>query len=136
MARRERRARRAARRGARTASTLATLAALSMLACSDDVLGPVCTGEFRYGLSITVRGASGAPAAEGSVGTAVDGEHEETLQVFGPATLVGAGERPGTYDITITRPGFETWSAEGVTVTADECHVHPVSLEANLIPAS
>ena len=48
--------------------------------------------------------------------------------------MVGAGERPGTYDITITKDGFMTWTAENVTVTADECHVIPVSLDANLIP--
>lgn len=115
---------------------VAALAAALALACNDGVVGPgpVCTADFRYGLSITVLDGSGAPAAEGSIGMARDGVYEETLDILGAETMAGAGERPGTYDITISRTGHMTWSAENVTVMADECHVIPVSLEANLIP--
>lgn len=111
------------------------LAALAGLACSDALPGPVCTADFRYGLNITVLDSSGAPAAQGAIGIAVEGdEYEETLTVLGPDVMAGAGERPGTYDITVSRTGYMTWSATNVTVRADECHVIPVSLEANLIP--
>lgn len=106
----------------------------ALLAACGDSTGPVCTTEFVYGLNITVRDGAGAPAAEGATGTAVDGNHTETLMVLDDHTLVGAGERPGTYDITIDKVGYMTWSAENVRVTADECHVIGVSLEANLIP--
>jgi hypothetical protein len=106
------------------------------LACNDGVVapGPGCTEDFRYGLNITVLDGSGEPVAQGSIGIAKDGSHEETLEIIGAETMVGAGERPGTYDVTISRTGHMTWSAENVTVTADECHVIPVSLQANLIP--
>ena len=107
---------------------------LGVTACDDDPMGFACTADFRYGLSINVLEGSGGPAAEGAVGIAVDGDYEETLMVFGPETMVGAGERPGTYDIAISKFGYMTWSAENVTVTADECHVIPVSLDAVLIP--
>ena len=106
------------------------------LGCDDGPTapGPDCTADFRYGLSIVVLDGSGAPAAEGAVGIARDGDHEETLMVLGVDTMVGAGERPGTYDITISKTGYMTWAAGNVTVTADECHVIGVSLQANLIP--
>ena len=103
-------------------------------ACDDDPTGVACTADFRYGLSITVLEGSGGPAAEGAEGIAVDGSYQETLMMVGPDALVGAGERPGTYDITVSKFGYMTWSAENITVTADECHVIPVSLDAVLIP--
>jgi hypothetical protein len=108
--------------------------AAGLTACSSEPTGFACTADFRYGLSIAVLDGAGAPAAAGAFGLAVDGSHMDTLMVLGPDVMVGAGERPGTYDITITKDGFMTWTAENVTVTADECHVIPVSLDANLIP--
>ncbi len=108
--------------------------AAGLVACSSEPLGFACTADFRYGLSISVLDGAGAPAAEGAFGLAVEGSHIDTMMVLGTDVMVGAGERPGTYDITISKEGFMTWSAGNVTVTADECHVIPVSLEANLIP--
>lgn len=115
---------------------LAGVLAITLTSGCDDVFdpGPACTADFRYGLNITVRDGSGAPAAQGSIGIARDGDHEETLEVIGAETMAGAGERPGTYDVTISKTGYITWSAESVTVTADECHVIPVTLQANLVP--
>ncbi|MFV1985877.1 MAG: hypothetical protein ACC682_01235 [Gemmatimonadota bacterium] len=107
--------------------------AAGLVACSEPT-AVACTLEFRYGLSIAVLDGSGTPAAEGAFGLAVEGSFVDTMMVFSPETLVGAGERAGTYDITITKEGFMTWTAENITVTADECHVIPVSLDANLIP--
>ena len=122
-------------RGVRVGGVVAFgIAAVLLAACDDRFVGPACTADFRYGLSITVLDELGRPAAAGATGLAVDGEFTDTLEVFGADTMVGAGERAGTYDITISKPGHMTWSAENVTVTADECHVHGVALQANLIP--
>ena len=106
--------------------------------CSDDSTGPiVCTEEFVYGISIAVRdGATGEAAAVGAEGTITEGDYVETLGVFGDDTLFGAGERAGTYDVRITKDGYEDWTAARVTVTADECHVRTVFLQANLVPSS
>ena len=106
------------------------------IACNDAPTDPiVCTEEFRFGLSIRVLdGATGAGAAEGARGTITEGDYVEELQVFGNDGMFGAGERAGTYDIRITKQGYEEWTASQVTVTADECHVHTVSLQANLVP--
>jgi hypothetical protein len=110
------------------------LFATGVAGCTSDPVGFACTADFRYGLSITVLEGSGGPAADGALGIAVDGDYTEMLEVIGSETMVGAGERPGTYDIDISKFGYMTWSAENITVTADECHVIPVSLDAVLIP--
>jgi hypothetical protein len=100
-------------------------AAVGLAGCGDDSTGPIlCTEEFRLGISIQVRGAEG---------TITEEDYVEVLQIFGDDTMAGAGERAGTYDIRITKPGFNEWTASQVTVTADECHVRTVGLEANLV---
>lgn len=111
------------------------LLAAALAGCGDDSTGPiVCTEEFRYGITIEVRdGGTGAPAAVGAEGTLTEGAYVEALMVFGDDTMLGAGERAGTYDVLITKPGFEDWTASRVTVTADECHVQTVALQANLV---
>jgi hypothetical protein len=53
------------------------------------------------------------------------------MEVWGNA-LVGAGERAGLYELTIMADGYVTWTQSALEVTADECHVDPVSLEALL----
>lgn len=113
---------------------MAIVLAAALLGACDDDLGLVCTTEFVYGLNLTVLDGQGGPAAQGATGIAIDGAYSETLMVLEPETMVGAGERAGTYDITVTKPGYVTWSADDVTVTENECHVNPVTLQANLIP--
>lgn len=117
-------------------SFLIPAAAVALVGCGDDSTGPIaCTEEFRYGITIEVRdGGTGEPAAVGAEGTLTEGDYVEALMVFGEDLLLGAGERAGTYDVLITKQGYEDWTASRVTVTADECHVHPVSLQANLVP--
>lgn len=112
------------------------LVAAALAGCGDST-GPIaCTEEFRYGITIEVRdGATGAGAAVGAQGTLTEGAYVEELMVFGDDAMLGAGERAGTYDVLITKPGFEDWTASRVTVTADECHVRTVALQANLVRA-
>ena len=112
------------------------LTAAVLVGCSDDATGPIlCTEEFVFGVSIEVRdGATGGGAAVGAEGTITEGDFVETLQVFGDDTMLGAGERAGTYGVLITKSGYVDWAASRVTVTADECHVRTVHLQANLIP--
>ena len=111
---------------------------LAAVACGDGVSGPpdlVCTAEAVFGLDVRVLDGSGAPAAEGAVGIAVEGAFADTLVRIGPDRMAGAVERPGTYDVSVSKPGHRTWTATNVTVTEGECHVIPVGLEAVLVPA-
>lgn len=97
----------------------------------------VCTADFRFGISLSVRDSiTRAPIGRGSLitlqsGAAVD-TVKETSTFDGPYGL--AGERAGVFAITIDKAGYRRWSRTGVQVTAGECHVNGVAVEALLQP--
>ena len=93
-----------------------------------------CTDEFAYGISIHASdAASGAPITAGLAGVLTDGSYHEDMMVWPTgATLVGAGERKGTYAATVSATGYRTWSKDGIQVDADRCHVKGVSVDAQL----
>lgn len=91
----------------------------------------VCTALYAYGISITVLDAGGDSLRATPTGVLRDGSWRETMQGFGNR-LMGAGERKGTYNVTVSAPGYASWDTSGVVVTADECHVQGVSLTASL----
>ena len=95
-----------------------------------------CTEIFVYGLSVAVvEAGTGAPLADGATLTLRDGDYvESTTESFDGRTMMGAGERAGAYVVTVSRAGFHTWAATDVIVTADQCHVIPVALTAELEP--
>lgn len=96
----------------------------------------LCTKQFVYGLTVTVVDQSTSnPIAAAATMTLRDGSYEEVVtDSWDGSTLSGAGERPGTYTITIEHPAYTTWTRAGVTISADECHVIPVALTAELVP--
>jgi hypothetical protein len=92
----------------------------------------VCTDQFVYGLTVHVVDATtGLPVSDGLSGNLQDGGYSEAMMAFG-SDLVGAGERAGTYSISVVASGYTEWTMGGIVVTADECHVIPVGLEARL----
>jgi hypothetical protein len=97
--------------------------------------GVVCTAQYVYGLSVTVHDkATGQRLCDAEV-VAVSGSYRETLQTYGPAAscdYTGAGERPGVYDIQVSRAGFQVGTAPAVRVGADECHVIPARVTVQL----
>lgn len=125
---------------------------LSLIACgtepdgetgSNPIMGQLlCTQEAVSGISVEVRdAASGAPAACGATGTFQEAAYVEALSDAGQCSrvdswpyLYGAFERAGTYRVTVSKLGYETWVLDSVTVTSDGCHVQPVALQANLEP--
>ncbi len=120
------------------------IALLSVAGCDllDDNTGLACTANFVFGLEVAVQDSStGAPAASGAQLIAQDGAWADTVAFpsnrpdLDAQPLVSAGERPGTYTVTVRKAGFRDWQRSGVVVTADECHVHPVDLTARLQPA-
>lgn len=108
--------------------------ALSLGGCDEPVLPPeiVCTAQVVSGIHLTVLNELGQAAAEGALGIAVDGEFVDTLRVISADEMQGVDERPGSYDITVAKIGYVSWSTMGVIVTADECHVIPVHLDVGL----
>ena len=116
--------------------------ALLLAGCQPATGGFACTEDFRYGLTVTViDSATGAPPASAVFiarsGTFVDSAGPRApapVSLAGPPLLLfaSAGERPGSYDLTVRAPGYADWSRTGVIVTADACHVILTEVTARL----
>jgi hypothetical protein len=104
--------------------------------------GLVCTAEYRFGLAITVIDSvtSSPPTAATLIarsGTFVDSVGPTapySIHVNDSPVLIlnSAGERAGTYDVTVRSPGYRDWTRSGINVSADECHVRLTSVTARL----
>jgi hypothetical protein len=101
----------------------------------------VCTENLAFGLTVKVRDSvTGVPAGRQAIVIAQEGSYTETLQFLGAIsptdslTFFGAAERAGTYQITVTKAGYQTWIRSGVEVVADVCHVHPAVVDVRLQP--
>lgn len=121
----------------RARGALAAVAVTLAAACYDPFSPGACTLEALAGISVDLRGEGGQSLpAEDAAGRAVDEDGEVAeLEAFFDQ-LIGAWERPGTYTVTVDKPGYERWVREQVEVEAGECHVVPVRLEAVLSPES
>ena len=98
-----------------------------------------CTDNFVWGLQVEVQDSvTSAPSASGAQLIARDGGYADTAGYppnrpdLDDLPLVAAGERAGTYTVTVQKSGFLDWERSTVVVTADECHVRPVALTARL----
>jgi len=114
--------------------------------CSTDATAPtsgrLCTAQFVPGISIRVVDAeTGLPAACGTIAVVTAGTYSAAMDDAcelsrswpqESAWLWGAWERPGVYAVSLERPGYRPWSRAGLVVTADECHVQTIELEARL----
>lgn len=119
---------------------LLALCAFALGACDTvDGLPVACTANFVWGLHVTVQDSvTGGPSASGAQLIARDAAYADTSSYppnrpdLDNLPLVAAGEREGTYTVTVRKPGFVDWERRDVVVTADECHVRPVALTALL----
>lgn len=105
-------------------------------ACESSDDDPIfCTQEVVPGLRIAVLDATnGQPLVENVEVRAVDGTYQETLE-FLPGLehpFSGADERMGTYTLTVSKPGYQTYTSPPIVVTRDVCHVITQSLTVNL----
>ena len=103
--------------------------------CEDTDDQIVCTTQFVYGLNLIVLDAStGNSIFQDIEVKAVDGPYQETLELVPGLeyAFVGAGERAGTYVVTVTKSGYQTFTSAPIVLTRDECHVIPQSLTVNL----
>ncbi len=129
--------------------TYVVLALAGLLATACSSFGPdrqvACTMNIEPGLIVEITdAATGRALADSAQGTAQDGAYVDTLRAYEshsqmPADLfsrAGASERPGTYSVAVTRPGYQAWTTARVRVENGECHVKTVRLSAKLVPAS
>lgn len=96
-----------------------------------------CTDAARAGLNVTVTlNGEAINSDAGITVTARDGNYIEDLETYGQAPFIfsGAYERMGHYTITVSKPGYQDYVSNTVTVSHDECHVIPRQITANLVP--
>ena len=111
------------------------------VACAGST-SPVCTQEFRPGLVVYVKDSvTKAGAASGASLVVREGSYKDS--VAAPTTpdqdnfpLSAAGERSGTYQVTVSKTGYAVWQQNNVRVTSNVCHVNTVTLTALLQPTS
>ncbi len=113
-------------------STAVAVLCVGLGGCRLIIDGPVCTDMFAYGVNVTLTDADGQSVSEATV-TLSEGAYVEAMEELSDGTYVGAGERAGTYTLTIEAEGFESVAIEGIFVDEDECHVIPVSREVTLV---
>ena len=119
---------------------------LSSCGGGDSPLPPdeiVCTANVAAGISIRVFDApTGNPAACGATATITAPGFSETDQPIGNGTpacddgqsILGVFERPGTYTVVVSKPGYQDFRADNVVVNRDVCHVITVRIDARLSP--
>ena len=125
------------------------LAPLALLGACGTVLPEVlsCPDVNSPAVEVQVRDArTGAPAAHSVLATAQDGRYTDTLRHSGwsgPASdsttalvVNGAIERPGTYTVRISKPGYRPWERTEVRARKGGCGVLTERLEALLEPAA
>ncbi|RAR46780.1 carboxypeptidase-like regulatory domain-containing protein [Flavobacterium lacus] len=117
-----------------------------LLACTPFLLATTCddddeiycTQEAKAGLNITVKDAvTDEFLSTGVTVVAQDGTYTETLEQFPNEEVpvfIGAWERVGTYVLTVSKEGYQTFISEPIVVTADVCHVIPEQSTVQLQP--
>ncbi|MFN0250941.1 MAG: carboxypeptidase-like regulatory domain-containing protein [Kofleriaceae bacterium] len=105
--------------------------ALATAACGVDRF---CTTVSIYGIRVDVTGPNDQPI-DATV-TLRDGDSVEVIEPFERinSQYLGAGERAGTYDVTVEAAGFRSVMVQDVRVEEDDCHVQPEQLVVALEP--
>lgn len=121
---------------------------LALLGSCGMITDPVaCPADVTPAVEVQVVDArTGAPAAHRTVATAQDGAFTDTLEIggwSGPSpdsttaiVVQGAYERPGTYTVRISKPGYQLWERTQVRAREGVCGVERVRLVAELEPAA
>ena len=109
---------------------------LGVAGCESPADPVICTTIAVQAITLTVLdGVSGQRVCDATV-TVVDGSFSQVLPPFpGSApdcTYSGPTERAGTYEVRVSRAGYQPATERNVRVTADECHVIPVRLTVTL----
>lgn len=99
------------------------------LQCSGLDGGQPCTAIFAYGVNAEVTNAQSGAAISGATLTLRDGTYIEVMQSVTAGDYFGAGERKGTYTLTVSATGFQPVTVENIVVQSDPCHVIPVTVK-------
>jgi hypothetical protein len=117
------------------------LPALLLTAACGTEAQPVgyCTAPRSLAIEVAVTdSASGLARADSAVGSLQSGTYADSLHhSLGSSLLLSGGSELGTYEVSVSRPGYSAWNRIGVAVTqVGPCgNVEPVQLDARLQPA-
>jgi hypothetical protein len=122
--------------------TIMMLAAISVTGCRSEPT--VCTAEPQFAVVVRVRdAATGEPAAFGATLVVREGQYADSATgvYTGPdqqgAAFIGAAvERSGTYDVTVRKTGYQTWTRTQIAVGVGKCGVSTVELPVMLVRTS
>lgn len=107
--------------------------------CGTDGPNAACTAIRSIAIEVNVTDSvTGLARADSATGLVQSGSYSDSLLPFGGTTnLLFAGDRLGTYTVTVSRPGYAAWSRTGIAVTTQGVcgNVLPVHLDAPLQPA-
>lgn len=117
---------------------VALAAVIGLGGCDGPTEPRICTAIAVDALVVTVTDAATGQRICDATVVAVDGSFGAELRPF-PAgaecTYSGPTERAGTYEVRVSKGGYEPAVQTGVRVTADECHVIPVRVAVQLRPS-
>ena len=109
-----------------------------------DLVAPDCHQEAVWAVRIeVVDSLTGSPMAHEATGVLVDGAYVDTMVIrdFNDVTgssrfLVGASDRPGTYEASISAAGYLPWSRVLTAAPRGslECHLRPAHAVARMAP--
>ena len=95
----------------------------------------ICTAIAVSSLNVTVRDAgTSARVCDATVTALLSGVSYELRRAGSPeaCTYAGPEERAGVFEVRVTRSGYAPAVVSNVQVTADVCHVIPVSVTVDL----
>ena len=104
---------------------------------NDDSPFRPCTAEAKAGLNVSVSlGSMNSITSEGVTVIATDGDFAETLTApfDNDPVFSGVYERVGSYIITVSKEGYQTFTTETIVVGREVCHVIPRILHVSLQP--
>jgi hypothetical protein len=104
----------------------------------DSEMDTNCTLESVAGLKVVVKDAitNELLPIDTSV-IAQDGDYIETLvglDVIDEISFLGAWERAGLYQVTVSKEGYQTYTTEPTIVSRDDCHVITQNITIYLVP--
>jgi hypothetical protein len=107
------------------------------------ISGPNCTASVEPAVVVEIRDArTGAGIAADARGIVRDGTYADSLAPYqaassDPNTLFSrraADERAGTYVVEVQHPAYVKWTAAGIRVSENACHVETQRVTASLQP--
>lgn len=116
----------------------AALGALATAIAACDISTGVCATQPLPAIVVdVVDSITNLSAVSGSKLVIRDGAYADSMTANVAFPQLFAGNRGGTFDVTVTRANYEPWVKNDVVVTQDRCRTNlTVNLIARLKPAS